>query len=1084
MKNLRRWWWLLLLIPIAIGLTRLRFDTEVLNLLPAGTPVVEGLKVYQQHFSGARDLLIAVEGDDPDQLTDATRALAELIASKRNLAGDIVWQPPWSTDVRASAELVAAMWLNQPPETFREVAERLSGDGLNERLADATAQLAVTFSPDEIARLAHDPLGLLNVPGSENRSERFGNDAPFVSGDGTFRVMFVTPATPGMSYPDATVWVARIRGTIADWRVEHPGFNANITGGPVFLTEIAGGMERDMTRSVLGTAAIAAVLFFAVYRRLRPLLWLLAMLGLVLLGAVAGGGLLLGRVNVVSIGFAAILLGLAVDYGLVLYQEHRAGKTTDGGRSPAAAGIVWSALTTAGAFLLLNFGGLPGLGELGTLVAVGVLLAALIMVTLYPRTFAREPESPSIVETVAPTGVVRSTLPLTFVLIAAAVIALTVNFPRMDTSSDALRPKDSPAYEVMETINDRVGMGGSDVWLVVQGESESDVASTLGELRERFAEPDLQAAVEDVTLPDALWPTPEHQRLNRPALTTLLNELPTLRTALADAGFEWGQLGLYQALFTAWERAAESASTYVPDSIGARWVLNQAMASDSDGHFALGRVTLNNPDAAALLGAELNDDKVRVAGWSLLGPTLLAEVSHRLLLLSVIAAGFVLVALRAAFGRWREVGLSAAAALVGGLFLLAFMGWMDWEWNMMNLLAVPLLLGVTVDYGIHMQLALRRHRGQPARAFATTGRALLMCAATTVAAFASLAWSNNAGLAGLGRVCAAGVAAAAFTAVILLPGWWWRLASRLPPATSTNKPSTLYGPRPWRFAVDRLGGLPPAILRPTAGFIARLYGRLQPERRAVVEANVLPIVDHDAARAREVSVQLFAEFGHKLADLWRFESGGDVVKLFHRFEGKEHLATLQNPDQGALLVTIHLGNWEFGAPLLARHDVKLLVLTRAEPGAGFTEFRERARARWGIETLVVGDDAFAFVEIIKRLQAGAKVALLLDRPPAGRSVEVPFLGGRLPVSPAAAELARATGCAVLPVVVPREPAGYAAHILPPVAYDRAALGDHAARKDFTAEIMRAFEPFVRQHPDQWFHFVQVWPADSQAPSAD
>src|SRR6185436_11852029 len=52
-------------------------------------------------------------------------------------------------------------------------------------------------------------------------------------------------------------------------------------------------------------------------------------------------------------------------------------------RRQAGPGIFWSAVTTAGAFLMLNFGGLPGLGQLGTLVAVGILLAGLVMVYVY-----------------------------------------------------------------------------------------------------------------------------------------------------------------------------------------------------------------------------------------------------------------------------------------------------------------------------------------------------------------------------------------------------------------------------------------------------------------------------------------------------------------------------------------------------------------------------------------------------------------------------------------------------------------------------------------------------------------------------
>jgi lauroyl/myristoyl acyltransferase len=177
-----------------------------------------------------------------------------------------------------------------------------------------------------------------------------------------------------------------------------------------------------------------------------------------------------------------------------------------------------------------------------------------------------------------------------------------------------------------------------------------------------------------------------------------------------------------------------------------------------------------------------------------------------------------------------------------------------------------------------------------------------------------------------------------------------------------------------------------------------------------------------------------------------------------------------------LFVTPHLGNWELGGAFMARHGLQLVVLTQAEPDPRLTEMRQKSRAHWGVETLVVGNDAFAFVEIIKRLQAGATVALLVDRPPAGTAVTVELFGRPFPASIAAAELARASGCAIVPVYIVRGAGGYRAQILPEIVYDRAAIGNRAARIELTAEILRAFEPVIRQYPTQWFHFVPVWTA--------
>jgi hypothetical protein len=84
---------------------------------------------------------------------------------------------------------------------------------------------------------------------------------------------------------------------------------------------LAAGMQRDLSDSVAGTAGIIALLFWLTHRRWLPMLWLLTLLALILMATLALGGLVLGTISVVSMGFAAILLGLAVDDAVVHYQE-------------------------------------------------------------------------------------------------------------------------------------------------------------------------------------------------------------------------------------------------------------------------------------------------------------------------------------------------------------------------------------------------------------------------------------------------------------------------------------------------------------------------------------------------------------------------------------------------------------------------------------------------------------------------------------------------------------------------------------------------------------------------------------------
>jgi lauroyl/myristoyl acyltransferase len=292
-------------------------------------------------------------------------------------------------------------------------------------------------------------------------------------------------------------------------------------------------------------------------------------------------------------------------------------------------------------------------------------------------------------------------------------------------------------------------------------------------------------------------------------------------------------------------------------------------------------------------------------------------------------------------------------------------------------------------------------------------------------------------------------------------------------------PTSLYSVGLWRAGLWVARTLPRTLVVGLCRLGLASYRALHPQRREVVVQNLLPACDGDRREAACCGRALFREFAIKVADVWRLEAGVPLEKWRFDLGGWENLAAAQARGRGVLLLTPHLGSWEWGGPVLARRGVKLLVISQAEPEAEFTELRRASRARWGIETIIVGQEPFAFVEIIKRLQDGAAVALLIDRPPASAAVEVELFGRPFAAAVGPAELARASGCALVGVYVVRTPSGRKAQILPEIAYDRRAIGTREGRQQLTQQIVRVFEPVIRQYRDQWFHFVPIW---TQRPS--
>ena len=1085
----RRWLWLLLIIPVVAGLFRLRFDSDVLNLLPAEVPAVHALRLQQRHFTDSRELILTLRAPEADLAETAARSLAQALRGTTNLVRAVHWQPPWMENPLDSAELLAAIWLNQPPEIFGPLTNRLTPINAAAAAQSARETLATTFSPGDMARLPYDPFGLLRLPddarlGGASKTGFGQGQELFASPDGTFRLLFVMSAKEFSNYRQCAAWMTSLKQRTAEWQRSDPGFasvSLGFTGAPAFTAEIATGMERDMTSSVLSTMGIIALLFWIAHRQWRPLLWIVTLVALVLAGAFALGGLVVGTLNVVSAGFAAILLGLAVDYGLVLYQEALAAPELSAAeiRRHVAPSILWSAVTTAGAFLLLNFSGLPGLAQLGTLVALGVALAALVMLFAYlPPLMKRLPVAAARTAIVIPTAPSRVPIILTAMLTVLAVLALRGGLPSLDHTAEALRPRHSAAYDTLEAIKLRMGGEREPLWLLTTGRDEREVAARLARIQSTLERAVTNQALARFELPLALWPNPDHQNSNREAAAWVSAQSAALRRVALDGGFASNALVMTDALLHHWSRAAQSTVLVVPTNSASRWLLDKVIHRDATQSVALAFVHpaaggLTNDAALEQLSVALRDDGAWLGGWQMLGAALLNVVQRdlgRVLLPILILLG---VSLALAFRRILDVGLSLLALALSGLTLLAVMKLCGWSWNLMNLMALPLLLGTGVDYSIHMISALRRHDGNLAAAQRSTGRALWLCGGTTIAGFGSLAWSGNSGLASLGLVCATGIACALVVAVVLLPAWWVRLARAK--GSSEPAPSSFYGAGFWKLGL-LLGRHLPAV---AAVWLSRLlltgYWLFAKRRRAVVVENLLPALKGDRSAAESAARRLFQQFAVKLVDLWRYESGQPVDDLFAELTGWEHFTAAHARGKGVLMITPHLGNWEFGGPLLTRRGIKLHVITLVEPGEGLTELRQSSRARWGIETLVIGQDAFAFVEVIKRLQEGATVALLVDRPPEASATEVELFGRPFKASIAAAELARASGAALVPVYLPRTAQGYAAHVLPEIPYDRATLGNREARRELTQKILRAFEPAIRQHLEQWFHFVPIWP---------
>jgi predicted exporter len=770
-----------LLIAAALaGVFRLKLDVEILNLLPRNNSVAEGLRLYQKYFLNSRELIMTVQSRDPAMADEVSASLAEALRSHSNLVDRVFAEPPWMSSPTAAADLLAFLWLNAPTGKVSELTNQLASGSVGSFLRDNLSKIANSLSPEDMFLAPYDPFSLASIGGksaSMQTPERF-----FVSSDHTFHILYIQSSQPLDSYKQCENWLAQIR-TLSSNVVAEAHLQGKVavhfTGRPVFVAEIASGMESDMSTTVTGTLAVIGLFFYLSHRRFRPLLLLLATL-LVLLGLTALiGAFALGTLNVISIGFAAILLGLAEDFGIVLHQESLSHPEFDIHqlRRAAGPGIFWSAVTSAAAFALLNLSSLPGLRQLGSLIAIGMLLAAWGMLYLFLPLLLKVNRRATPLPENARFRLFhsRKVYRLAISRVATGIILLVSlgliawRPPRLDRSPDALRPKQSEASRTLSLLQAQIGSATEPHWLVVEAKGEQEARNTLSALENPLQQAVSNRVISSFNIPLELWPDPVRQKQNAARLAALAQDESRLERAARKAGFADSALVLNSRVFADWKMLHTGPQW--PRGLIAEWLLPKFVARTPNGFLALGLV-YPGPDFDEAAFARLLPPNVIISGWGLLGKNIFRHAMTELPWISGAIALIVVLSLWMTFRTGRDVLLSITTLLFSGVVLSACMSVFHWQWNLLNLIAIPLLIGMGVDYSIHIQLALHRYAGDRLKVRQSIGSALLLAGSTTIAGFASLAFSSNYGMATLGKVCALGLTVTLLTAVYILPSWW------------------------------------------------------------------------------------------------------------------------------------------------------------------------------------------------------------------------------------------------------------------------------------------------------------------------
>jgi hopanoid biosynthesis associated RND transporter like protein HpnN len=643
---------------------------------------------------------------------------------------------------------------------------------------------------------------------------------------GRYRFVLAKPVLDyGALQPGGTATVALRHAAAAIPYVARHEARVRLTG-PIVLEDeefatVASGAETGLIISFL---LVMLWLYLAV-RSWRLMLPVMATLVLGLLLTTGFAAVTIGTLNLISVAFAVLFVGIAVDFAIQFSVRFRERRHTypnmidalrETGRRSGAQ-ILVAALATACGFLAFTPTHFVGVAQLGVIAGGGMLIAFVCTLTFLPAMLClcrpgQEPNEVGFAFAKRLDPVVqrwRRPIAAVFVVLAVSggVLASKISF-----DGDPLHTKDQNS-EAIRTLHDLMADPITNPYTIEAVMPSLDAAQAAAESYAKLKLtktvltlnsflPDHQAeklaAIEDAAglLMPTLTPPAQVPPVSAPALRQAAVALAASLDGVADKLAPGDPLRLIDAdahrLATAPDavllgandaltqflpvqlgrlRDALSAKGVtlgdIPDELRADWLLPDGRARVQ----ALPTTAVRNGHAMrswVKAAVKAVPESGGSAVWILKSADTITQ-AFAIAAWSAIAAITVILAL--ALRRTLDVALVLTPLMISGLLTALVLRVSGMSLNFANIIALPLLLGVGVSFNIYFvmnwRMGISRFLGS------ATARAVIFSALTTSTAFGSLALSRHPGTASMGALLLISLGCTVTTSLLFVPAMLW-----------------------------------------------------------------------------------------------------------------------------------------------------------------------------------------------------------------------------------------------------------------------------------------------------------------------
>jgi predicted exporter len=749
------WAWLAIVIGIALHQASFwrgaRIDTDVMALLPGSERTATADRVLRQLADGvAREIIVLVGAPDWQQARTAAQRFGQATGAQPGLLRPV--------DRIAAFDFDAALAFYRPWRTHlltdsqRALLGRADADTLAQQ---ALARLYQFSGGASLSGWSADPLGLwpdwwLSRADLTRVRERDG--LPAFAAEGLHWVLLTYRISkPAFSVSGATDYADLLARADTSARAGQDAVRVVMAGIPLHAEAAAAQASFEMNVIGLGSLAAVLLLVWLAFRSLRPIVLVALSLLVGTAAAVSVTAAVFERVHLITLVFGASLVGVAEDYGIHYFVTRQA----DGRRPPAGVmrrllpGMALALSTSVVAYLALGIAPFPGLRQMALFSAVGLLAAFLTVVLWFPlldRGSLRPTRlSAWLADSLARWPRVRADR-RTALLAAVLAAFILPGLWQVQVVDDVRQLQNSPPALIaaQRSAGRLLGSPSPAQFLLVRGASADQVLQREEAAKVALAGIVAQGGLDGFVALSDWVPSAARQRADAALAAPLEAQVRERIGQMTRSGTPAAPgMADTQAVLTLQAWLADPVS----EALRHLWLGREG----KDGNYASVMLLrgLDNPNTmpkvqAAVAGVPGVEWVDRVADLS----GLLHH--YRVLMTWLLLAGAVAVSALLAWRYGRAAWRALVPTLLAALFSVALLGWMQVPLQLFPVLALALLLGVGVDYGIF----LLEHPGD-----GVSWTAIVLGAASTLLAFGLLALSSTPALHAFGVTMLAGVGA-------------------------------------------------------------------------------------------------------------------------------------------------------------------------------------------------------------------------------------------------------------------------------------------------------------------------------------